>query len=325
MDKNYRVSVVMPVKDAEQTIEASVNSILDQTLSDFEIIIVDDGSTDGTRLKLEQFSNADSRLKIFTNNGQGISDGLNTGIEQASSPLIARMDADDLAVSTRLKLQFDAFEKNNDLVLLGTFFYTFESDISISKPVTLPTDNGRIRELIQVHPALCHPTIMFRKECIQEIGGYRKVFEGAEDHDLYLRFQHLGEISVLPEYLLYYRVHPEQFSFSQKAKGYRASVAAVHCRNQTDEIGVDPFDSGKSVEQLVIEFLEKVLKRKELLSKRYLKLCIRAILGLSTLPESQKLVIGIRKKLALRLIKSHQISRAISFWRSTRKSKWLTQ
>ena len=217
ISENPAVSVVMPVKNAAKTVSESIDSILNQTLKNFEFIIVNDGSTDRTKDILYSYASQDQRVKVIDSTGQGISEAANYGIEQAQSPLIARMDADDISRPERLEKQVNKFNSNPKLVLLGSFCHTFKDGESKTEENKIPIRNTDLQKSIRSIPTFTHPTTMARKDIIQRVGGYRKKFEGAEDHDLYLRLSRHGEIAVLPEFLVWYRAHPNQFSQVKKS------------------------------------------------------------------------------------------------------------
>ena len=322
-NENCVVSVVMPVKNVEDTIKESIDSILNQTLKNLELILVNDSSTDGTKGILNSYTASDHRVKIIDSTGQGICDAANLGIEQAKAPLIARMDADDISCPERLEKQLITFNKNPKLVLLGSYYRCFKDNGILTDAVTLPTTNNELQESIRCIPTFCHPATMARKEIIQMVGGYRKKFEGAEDHDLYLRLSRHGEIAVLPKFLLWYRLHSNQFSQVKKAQSIRASVAAIFCDMCAHQSLPDPSEFNKSVEELVLELLIHELNNASKISTPRLILCARAIRGLVLLPDFHDKLISLRKKIIFKLINSGQFYAAFSLWRRSRKKNWL--
>ena len=317
------VSVVMPVKNAERTVKESIDSILNQTLKDFEFIIVNDGSTDGTKDILESYATSDLRIKVIDSTGQGISEAANCGIDQAESALIARMDSDDISRPERLEKQVSEFVNNSKLVLLGTFCHTFKDGEDEIEENKIPITNAELQKSIRSIPTLTHPTTMARKDMIQRVGGYRKKFEGAEDHDLYLRLSRQGEIAVLPEFLVWYRAHPNQFSQVKKALGFRASVAAIFCDMCDRQSLPDPSEFSKSCDEIALELLYHESRNVTKMSKPHLILCSRAIRGLAMLPDLQDQLISIRRKILFKLVKSRQLHAAFSLWRRSRRKNWL--
>ena len=317
------VSVVMPVKNAENTIKESIDSILTQTLTNFELIIVNDNSTDGTKNLLKSYASSDQRIILINSSGQGISEAINCGIEQAKSPLIARMDADDISHPERLEKQVNAFNNNQNLVLLGTFCHIFRDGDGKIQNYKIPTTNSELQNSIRSIPTLYHPTIMARKDIIQLVGGFRKRFEGAEDHDLYLRLSRHGEIAVLPEYLVWYRAHPNQYTQLKKALSFRASVAAIFCDMCDQQSLPDPSEFGKSCDEIAFEFLLQESKHITKLQKPKLILYSRAIRGLAMLPDFHSQLMSVRRKILFKLAISGQLHATFSLWRRSRKKNWL--
>jgi glycosyltransferase involved in cell wall biosynthesis len=202
-----QVSVIMPAFNAERYLAVAIDSMLGQTFEDFEIIVVDDGSTDRTADILAACD--DPRVRPIRQENRGIAGALNTGLAAASAPLVARMDSDDLSRAERLERQVAFMRSHDDCILLGT-------GVNIVCPAGLvlferrcPEDHETISRAVWSgdSQALIHPTIMVRTEAIRKAGGYRVEYSDAEDFDLYLRLLPLGRAANLPEVLLDYRQH----------------------------------------------------------------------------------------------------------------------
>jgi glycosyltransferase involved in cell wall biosynthesis len=196
------VSVVMPVFNAARYLDESIRSITRQSFADFEFIIRDDGSTDGSRQILRTWAAEDSRIRLFEGEQLGPSGSSNWVVRAARAPLIARMDADDVAYQDRLRRQVGVLTSEPGLVLLGTMADTVDRDGRTLRPY----DFSRLARSSHSAP-FPHASIMFRKETFERIGGYRAECEYWEDLDLYLRMAEVGQIGVLAEPLLAYRVH----------------------------------------------------------------------------------------------------------------------
>lgn len=214
-----KVSVILPVYNGELFIRDAINSIISQTYINFELIIINDASTDKTAQIINSF--VDDRIKVITNEyNLGISLTLNRAIENSNGELIARMDADDMADTNRLKKQVDFFMKNSGYSLLATCIEPF-SDTSIGNDERLKeletwynsscTDK-EIRESLYIGNCLNHPSVMYKKSHIIQVGGYRNQYDYAEDYDLFLRIIKIGKVHKLKEKLLKYRVHTKQIS-----------------------------------------------------------------------------------------------------------------
>jgi hypothetical protein len=220
----------------------AAHSILNQSFRDFEFIILDDGSTDGSGARLDQIQQEDKRVRVVHQENLGLIHALNRGCGLARGRYIARMDADDIALPGRLMLQAKHMESHPTDVLLGTAVEFINSHGHRLLAAPRPQEDQEIRAALYDGSPFWHPTVLFRKNSFLTAGGYRNV-PYAEDYDLWLRMAERGSLANLPELLLQYRIHPDQVSISQceaQAKGTilaRASAAARERRL------ADPVDS----------------------------------------------------------------------------------
>jgi glycosyltransferase involved in cell wall biosynthesis len=192
------LSVVMPVHNALPYLEEAIASIANQTFTDFEFVILDDGSTDGSTEVLRAWAAKDRRIRLVEGGTRlGPAGSSNRVVAEARGTIVARMDADDVARPDRLERQFALLGEQPDAVLVGSLWDVID-------------ERGRkVREadcsrLLRVSPfaPFSHPTIMFRKEAFDRVGGYRAEADRWEDVDLYLRFANAGRILVLAEALV---------------------------------------------------------------------------------------------------------------------------
>ena len=191
-----RVSVVLPVHNAETTIDEALRSVFEQSFKDFECIVVDDGSTDGTAARLDAWS--DSRLRVVHNPHRGLVSALRHGVVEARAPYIARLDADDTWESPdKLAQQVEYLDRHPDCVVVGTWFTLVRPDGS-TLSVQPPTEDRELRRNFLRHATLAHPTVVFRKSVYEAVGGYRERFDLAEDFDLWFRMGRKGRLHVLP-------------------------------------------------------------------------------------------------------------------------------
>ena len=212
------VSVVLPVHNAAGTLAPAIRSILKQTLKDMEIIVVDDGSTDGTASVLAGFALRDDRVRIITIPRSGIMAALNAGVAAATGSLIARMDADDVSHPRRLKLQAAFMADNPGCALLGCRVRMFPRSGMQGGMLhyeawlnSVVTSEDITRDLFIESP-FAHPSVMFRHDAFASVGGYRDM-GWPEDYDLWLRFAAAGHgMAKLPETLLAWRNHPTSLS-----------------------------------------------------------------------------------------------------------------
>lgn len=204
-----KVSVVLPVFNAEKYIDESVDSVLSQTLTDFELIIIDDGSTDGTHTILNSYLKKDKRIRLIARENKGLIATLNEGIDLSRGEWIARMDADDIALPDRLQQQMEVIF-NTGADVCGSWVKRFGT--SDNRIVKLPqTDSAIKKEMLFCSP-FAHPTIMMRSSLLKQLR-YDEAWNKAEDYDLWERAIESGcKMTNVPRVLLLYRVHPEQVS-----------------------------------------------------------------------------------------------------------------
>lgn len=220
----------------------AVESILNQSVADFEFIIIDDGSSDGTPAILAYYEKSDGRVRSFRQENRGLIESLNRGCALARGKYIARMDADDIAIRDRLARQVAFMENNPEVGVLGGAVNIIDAagkSLSISAN---PTGDGQIRSILFSECPFWHPTVVMRKEAFVAVGGYRKNMVDAEDYDLWLRIaDHFG-LDNLKAVVLQYRLHPFQVTVRkcrQVALSSLAARAAAVVRRKGES---DPFD-----------------------------------------------------------------------------------
>lgn len=190
----------MPVYNAERFLSESIESVLRQSLKDFEFLIIDDGSTDGSVSIVQAYS--DPRIRFFQNDRNlGISATLNEGLALASSPLVARMDADDICRPQRLEKQYRFMSEHPEVALLSS--WVEEVDQNGQRPVPLPFDIRHYYYNLYFTCWIYHPTVVFRKQAVLEVGGYTDRY--SEDFGLWSKLIRRHRSAVVPEYLLLYR------------------------------------------------------------------------------------------------------------------------
>jgi glycosyltransferase involved in cell wall biosynthesis len=204
------ISVVLGVYNGKRYIAESIESVLCQTFGDFEFIIVDDGSTDGTLDILQRYEAKDSRVRVIPIPHAGIVAAANTGVNAARAPLIARVDADDITMPERFELQIRYMAEHPEVVCLGSRMFLMEPYGSIfgeshHELTHDEIDTGLLRGSGWVMP---QPVAMMRREAVVKIGAYRDEYLWVEDLDLFLRLAEVGRLANLPEKLVKYRNHP---------------------------------------------------------------------------------------------------------------------
>ncbi len=186
------ISILMPCHNAEATLGGAIESIERQSYQDFELVAVDDGSTDGTPQVLARWARTDARIRVISQPHGGIITALNAGLAACRSELIARMDADDLAHPDRLRRQIEFLKAQPEVAVVGCLVEAFPRElvrqgfrVYLEWQNALVTDE-EIRKEIFVESPFAHPSVAFRRKWIQQVGGYQE--RGwAEDYDLWLR------------------------------------------------------------------------------------------------------------------------------------------
>lgn len=211
-----RVSILMPVRNEGRYLQAALDSLYRQTLTDWELIAVDDGSGDATPQILAAAASRDSRVRVIRREGGGLVAALNAGLEACRAPLLARMDGDDICHPRRLELQADYLEEHPDTGLTASNFRHFSRTGLKQGMLEYETwQNGLsghdliIRDFFVESPFV-HPSVMMRRNILVELGGYRD--NGwPEDYDLWLRMAAAGvHFTRLPHTLFFWRDHPER-------------------------------------------------------------------------------------------------------------------
>jgi hypothetical protein len=249
-----RVSVVMPVFNAETYLAEAVESVLGQTLADLELVAVDDGSQDGSRAILERVARADRRVKVLVNEQNlGMSATLNRGWREARASLIARLDADDVALPNRLSRQADFLDAHPAVAAVGGAAITIDATGRRIAVKRYPTSGRAIRSMLLWHNCLAHSSVTMRRAALEAVGGYR--LRCAEDYDLWLRFSERFGLANLREPVILQRFHLQQQSLrilEQDAREARAVCAAARARRAS---GVDPL---AGVHELTPQMLDRL-------------------------------------------------------------------
>jgi glycosyltransferase involved in cell wall biosynthesis len=203
------LSVLLPVYNAEKYLASAIESILHQTYSNFNFIIINDGSTDNSLNILQSFAKNDKRIQLINRENKGLVYTLNEGLALIKTPYVARMDADDIALPRRFEKQMEYILNNKDCLLLGSRVIIIDSDgDEICEMGDYYSheeiDQGLLEKKGQL---IYHPSIIFQKDIIDQLGGYRSKYPHVEDLDLFLRVSEQGKIENLKEPLLKYREH----------------------------------------------------------------------------------------------------------------------
>jgi hypothetical protein len=196
------VTVVLPVRNEEAYIGRAIRSLQRQTVGSFDLLVIDDGSTDATADIVARLAAADGRIRLLPNEGDGFVAALQTGLAHAATKLVARMDADDVALRRRFEVQLSELHRNPQVVALGTFGWRINQyGLPIGRLRTGPSGRAgyyRTRALRQpVH--LTHPSVIFRRDAFDAVGGYSLDYYPAEDYALWNRLADVGEVYAIPQ------------------------------------------------------------------------------------------------------------------------------
>lgn len=231
-----RVSIVMPVNNGEMFVKEAIQSVLNQSFLDWELLIINDSSTDSTLDRIQGFN--DDRIRVFslTSNG-GIAKALNVGLQESSGEFIARLDSDDVSRFDRLEVQTRFLLDNPDYGLVGSWMRTFGS---IHRTVRYPTTDEEIRLALSCRTPFGHPAVMFRRAWDLGSTGYYNELAKAEDFDLWMRISDQWKCRNLPRVLTYYRTHPNQETGRHKQENEYTMNILLAIQNQ--KIGIPPLD-----------------------------------------------------------------------------------
>ncbi|HEV2292222.1 MAG TPA: glycosyltransferase [Tepidisphaeraceae bacterium] len=212
------ISVVMSVYNGERYVAEAVESVLGQTFADFEFILMDDGSTDGSPALLKQYAQRDPRVRLVSRPNRGLTKTLNEGLGLARGQFVARMDADDVSLPSRFEKQIAFLRAHPDCVCVGTRVLRIDPHGSpLSESDHKLTHEEIDRQLMEegLGWAITHPAAMMRGDAVMRIGGYREQFRTSQDLDLWLRLAEVGRLANLPDVLLKYRYHPQSVGFTK--------------------------------------------------------------------------------------------------------------
>jgi len=246
--KNPKVTVLMSVYNGEKYLREAIESILNQTFTDFEFLIVNDDSTDRTSEILQSYN--DSRIKIINNRKNiGCTKSLNNGLKAARGEYIARMDADDISMPYRFEKQTHFLDTHADYAVVGTFLKIIDANSHFVRIHDLPKDDAEIRAYFRKDNCLAHGSVMIRKECLFIVGFYDETFEKSQDYELWLRVSEKYLLANIPEYLYMLRKHKEsmegkdregqkRFVEMAKEKAQKRQLADILRRAKNDKTGI---------------------------------------------------------------------------------------
>ncbi|HLA59072.1 MAG TPA: glycosyltransferase [Puia sp.] len=217
---DIKITVLMPAYNTENYIREAIDSVLNQTFRDFELLIINDGSTDQTEHIIRSIS--DPRIVLVTQPNAGVSAALNTGIGLAKGEFIARFDADDVCYPNRLELQYQFVRDNPDYVLIGSdAVYTDKSGEELFYYSCIGHTNEEIQTSIRQYCPFIHSSVLYRTDIVRELGGYDLRAHTFEDYRLWIKFIGKGKVCNFNSPLIYVRLNPESITVDEKLRGKR--------------------------------------------------------------------------------------------------------
>lgn len=252
-----RISVIMSVYNAGRYVKEAVDSILGQTFSDLEFIIINDGSTDDSGKVLSAFR--DPRIRLVHQENRGLIRSLNTGVEMARGEYIARQDADDVSLPLRLEKQAAFLDAHPEIAIVGTSVIETDEDGDFLKIYDSPADDAEIKKALSFDVPVCHASMMFRKMAIKDVGLYREKLRLVEDYDLLLRVGERSKLGNIREPLYKVRIRPGSVCAVNRFDLQRRYVLVRKLSEERARTGRDSLDA--MTEQDVERELEEIMPR----------------------------------------------------------------
>ena len=266
-----KVSVIMSAYNVEKYLREAIDSILNQTFKDFEFIIVNAGSTDGSQAILNSYH--DPRMVIINVQNIGRSEARNKAIKISKGEYVAIMDADDISLPERLERQVKFLDYHKNIALVGSSFFLINESGKIVDINKVLTESDEIKERLPIANTFGHSTVMLRKRCLESVGGYREELIGAEDYDLYLRLSESFRMANLKEPLCKWRINPVSFSVAKKGELDRYAKLVQELAKERRQFGKDRLQTlgREEIDKLLDDSLPKVTarSRKEIAQSYY--------------------------------------------------------
>jgi glycosyltransferase involved in cell wall biosynthesis len=215
---DIKVTVLMPVYNAEKYIGDAITSVLEQTFSDFELLIVNDGSTDDTLKIINTFS--DPRIRIIHQENKGVSAALNNGLKRSKAEYIARFDADDICYSHRLEVQYNFLKDHPEYVLVGSASdFIDQNGEFLFKGMPPALEHEELKKMMYETVPFDHPTVMYKRSVALSLNGYPEEAIHFEDHIFWTFFFDKGKLCNMEESLIKHRFHPGSATIDEKWRG----------------------------------------------------------------------------------------------------------
>ena len=222
------ISIILPVFNCEKYIDKSINSILNQSYRNFELIIINDGSTDKSENIIKSFR--DKRIRYYSQENQGLAKSINQGIKLARHEYIARQDADDISLPQRLEKQITYLQSNPNCNLLGTWAKIINEDKITNRYLIHPSTNSGCVYKLLFDCCFTHTSVMIRKSIFKEVGTFNENNDKVppEDYEMWSRIAKKSNVANIPEVLVYFREHSSSMSYNKPLKlRYNAAKISI--------------------------------------------------------------------------------------------------
>jgi glycosyltransferase involved in cell wall biosynthesis len=219
----------MSVYNGELYLRESLESVLRQSFRDFEFVIIDDGSTDATPSILEECEKSDPRVRVTRQEHAGVAAALVAGCARSRGRLLARIDADDVALPTRFEHQVAFLDAHPEVGVLGTRLDIIDERGRVLRRSGQPRDHAWVARRLLCWPPVAHPSVMMRRALLEEFGGYDVGFEHAEDYELWTRLVEVTRFANLPLALLRYRIHDGMVTRRERSRMLEATDRVRRC------------------------------------------------------------------------------------------------
>ncbi len=252
-----QISVLLPVFNDAKFIKRAVNSVLVNSYSNYELIIINDGSTDNSFEIINSVK--DDRIKVFNKSNSGLIETLNYGLKKCNNEIIMRMDGDDEIDKEKISIQLSYFS-NSKSILLGTGGSIIDNKSNFKSIVNVPADNISIlKKMRKMQPSIIHASVMFYKDAITKSGGYDKKFNVAEDYELFYRLSRLGELSNINIPLYKIRKNEENVSVTRSRTQLLNTMIARKLYFNPKTVKVDIGEYSKTKIEIENSYIFKVL------------------------------------------------------------------
>ncbi len=242
----------MVVCNVERFLAESIESVLRQTYTEFEFIIVDFGSTDKSKAIISRYASKDSRVKFNEIPHCGLAEARNAASSRAQGEYIAVMDADDVALPNRLSAEVDFMEKHPDVGLVGGATEWIDAAGKGWGIHNCPTEDCEIKSALPVYHPFFHPALLIRRRAFELVGGYRSAFAPAEDYDLTMRISEHYGCANLKQVVLQYRIHTYQLSLQKRTQQTLGKLAAQASALSRESGKPDPFNTVAEITPAVL-------------------------------------------------------------------------